>query len=107
MFFSGFDIILFPVRMSDRQSDIVGGKSFTLVVPSAIANVNVVCFKSGVSEILLEKAFKLLRRSSFTFLFFFFNSLLFAFLVFLQVLRRRHNKDYKRKLFQYFTNSAA
>ena len=76
MFLSGFDIIL-------------GGKSFTLVVPSAVANVNVVCFKSGVSEILLEKAFKLLRRSSFTFLFFFFNSLLFAILVFLQVLRRR------------------
>ena len=44
MFLSGFDIIL-------------GGKSFTLVVPSAVANVNVVCFKSGVSEILLEKAF--------------------------------------------------
>ena len=64
--------VLIRLWYNSLPSANVGGKSFTLVVPSAVANVNVVCFKSGVSEILLEKAFKLLRRSSFTFLFFYF-----------------------------------
>ena len=63
--------VLIRLWYNSHPSKNVGGKSFTLVVPSAVANVNVVCFKSGVSEILLEKAFKLLRRSSFTFLFFY------------------------------------
>ena len=63
--------VLIRLWYNSLPSKNVGGKSFTLVVPSAVANVNVVCFKSGVSEILLEKAFKLLRRSSFTFLFFY------------------------------------
>ena len=63
--------VLIRLWYNSLPSENIGDKSFTLDVPSAVANVNVVCFKSGVSEILLEKAFKLLQRSSFTFLFFF------------------------------------
>ena len=62
-----------------------------------------------MSEILLEKAFKLLGRSAFAFIFLSPIFTLFAIVFFFSFtfLERRHNKDYKRKLFQYFTNSAA
>ena len=77
--------------------------------------VFVVYFKSGTSEILLEKAFRLFGRSAFTFIHSFPSSSLCCFLlsfkiislIHLGILGGRHNKDNKRKLFQYFANSAA
>ena len=72
---------------------------------------SVVYFKSGMSEILLENAFRLLGRSTFTFIYSFPPfSPLFAFVFqvyFLRILGGRHKKINKRMLFQYFANSAA
>ena len=72
---------------------------------------SIVYFKSGMSEILLEKPFRLLGRSTFTFIYSFppFSPLFaFVFKVYvLEILGGRHKKINKRMLFQYFANSAA